>query len=191
MSYFSRYGTEKESRYVIEPFSLRFDIFTKVQNDTPEFVDEQSSVLALANLPRLALNVNSTDVIHFSQLQTQWATRKKERRPLAPSGNHSNHQIIVRDENKQDEDVVRQIGRRRFEFRFVAPIFSVRFETKSSRLANRIDRIPLFDFTLKGIEGNIVRTLSAQRTDTTFCAKVRGLIAVDLIWIGHRRCGIT
>ena len=183
-TYFNPSLTEETPRYVIEPFSLKFDIFTKVQHCTSESIDEESSVLAIANLPRLALNVNSTDVFQLLQLQSQWAKRKEERRPYHSHENNSAHQTGERGRNGQNEgrDLVQENAGRRLEFRFVAPIFTVRFETKSNRLDTGVvyRYIPLFDFALKGIGGSIVRKVSSQSINTAFCSKVQGLIAIDL-----------
>ena len=181
LTYSSLSPTEEMTRHVIEPFSLRFDMFTKIQETDSESVNGASAALVLANLPRLALNVNSTDLVHFLHLQKQWAKRKSERRPLAHHTKHSARQTTDRSrQNKQEQDFMPENGGQRLEFCFVAPIFSVRFETKSVRLDSLIEYIPLFDFALKGIEGNIVRAVSTICIDTKFCAMVQGLIAVDL-----------
>lgn len=175
-------------QHLIEPFSLNFTILTKILGDSSDVSDGQTSIRVLANLPRLAVNFTSSTVRLSRRLQNQWEYRRKERQPFSFQASRASMSL----EPKQNQHSTwrpppQQAGgggyARVFEFRFIAPLFSVKFENdlaSNGKHSSFPTSTPLFDLALKGIEGHFLSEISSDCVSISFTAKVRTLAAIDL-----------
>jgi len=176
------------TQQLIEPFSLQFSISTKIH---VEGVSEgQTSIRVHATLPRLAVNLTSSAVRLLRRLNNQWKRRKKERRPSVVFSSSTNPVANGGLSSQKARQVSGGTGSsaendRRLEFKFVAPLLSVKFENdedgRKSGSARLLDSsVPLFDLALRGLEGRFLRESVVNGTLTSFSAKVRTLGVVDL-----------
>jgi hypothetical protein len=175
---------------VVEPFSLNFEISTRIQSE-----DDQS-VEIIATVPRLVINMSSSAVRLILRLQAKWNERKGELQAFAWRSSRligememyqSTSKLQASPEPSPRRMMTKSIDRR-IQFRFVAPLLNFKFENDVDGRDCRPNggniaagSTLLVDLALRGIEGNVLaESSSAGDSRLTYSARLRSLDAVDL-----------
>lgn len=172
--------TEHSMQSLVEPFSVTLMIETKVSQG----VADTTQVRVVATLPRLAFNLTSSTVRLLRSLSQQWKDRLEELRPkwkqgCPPSSRNSNRWHVRNDNHSEFRS---RSTNRKIDFQFKAPLFQLHMEDDIGELpgSTKASFTPLFDLTLRGIEGLVISEVNPTVSRQTCSSTLHGLTLKDL-----------
>ena len=196
-------------RQLVEPFSLDFEISTKIASVDVDSRD-QTRIQVSATLPRLAFNLTSSAMRLVLRLQEQWKNRKIEMEARAKffqrtmdtytSPRHSlrspsrrelyQHNSSIKQPTSvpQDNGIIRTTH-----FHFGCPRITLRLDNdvdgrdtevvrqRGTAITQFSNQTPLVDLAFRGIRGNVVQDVARNGASTTiFDARLHSFGAIDL-----------
>jgi Repeating coiled region of VPS13 len=170
--------TRPDLQQLVEPFSFEFMLSTRFESQGAAG-DRKTAVRVYATLPRLALNFTASAVRLVLRLQSQWEKRALKHRPRLLSLERS---------NRLQAPSSLTLSERQIEFLFSAPVLQFRFENDvdgrdclEENGSPSWSTTPLLELVLKGIDGRIMSTRSADGLTRLSCeARLRALYSIDL-----------
>ena len=180
----SSYIDESEPTFdvIVEPFSLDFEIFSKVQRDETDIEAMESSTLIRATLPHLEFNLTASAVRLVRRLQKKWQERKLQ---IKPQSMQYRLPYVFRSEESQDPSRILLKKRRSksLEFYFHAPLLLFRVENDLNMkrcVSGSPVAVPIVDIVLKGWEGRYsTERVQGGETMSSLASRIRSLQATD------------